>query len=280
MPVNLFPVKGFVLSGCVAIALQGCASTQPALEPTVETLVNPSTGTGYLVSKCIATQRNLKVAWELRQYWCGGKERLARLQNINDTVMNSVSSQDTLLEESSTDELKSQKYRSLSVAPIVDSLPVPETVTPSLTREDALKKLKKDYGLQNKDTVPETQSGSSAEIKTSPQECTARKLDKSSVSNNSIIFARNRYTLGPKGRTATHALIDQVTDSNQVLIRGIIQTDEILVNSKIYREKVSVARALAVRKYWTDQGVDTSHITILHHNPDVSGRAVEVQFRG
>lgn len=97
---------------------------------------------------------------------------------------------------------------------------------------------------------------------------------------NKVYFAKNIRVLGPEGRKASKELITKVIAASNVSLRGLILPNEILVDSDIYKEKVSVARALAVRKLWSQNGVDISNIKILHYNPDLTGRSVEVYFNG
>ena len=102
MSMTKLPMKNLLLSSCIVIAINGCA-TKVNLTPVVEAL--PEKITGHQVSKCKATQRDLTIPWSLRQYWCGEKERQGDLQNINDDVMNTKVINDLALNETYLDEI-------------------------------------------------------------------------------------------------------------------------------------------------------------------------------
>ncbi len=99
-----------------------------------------------------------------------------------------------------------------------------------------------------------------------------------SASYARVVFAPDIFVLGPNGRARTQALADRVGEAHKVTLRGLFLPGEILVDSDLYREKLSVARSLAVRKFWADNGVDVSNVVILHHAPDLFGRHVVVNF--
>ena len=73
-------------------------------------------------------------------------------------------------------------------------------------------------------------------------------------------------------------MIPAVTDAQRVTLRGVYETNEIRneTASARDRERFSVGRALAVKKRWRREGVDLGKVKILHHQPHLSGRYVEV----
>jgi hypothetical protein len=268
MFVTSFPINGLLLNMSLAMLISGCATNKPIVVHAIEG--SPEQATGHQVSNCRSTQRDLTTPWSLRQYWCAEENRREVLQNTNNNLMDQVAVNLSAVDNAYIEDVNNEVNKSQYHAPIVDSENSGEPLAPSINREDAIQRLK---GIKKSDklkTVPFS-SLSSGNI--------SLKANKNAASN-SIIFAHHLRVLGPQGRTATHALIDQVLNSNKVQIRGLILPDEILVDSNLYRERVSVGRALAVRKYWKEQGLDTSHIMILHNNPELSGRTVEVTFLG
>ena len=250
--------------------ISGCAANKPIVVHAIEE--SPKQDIGHQVSNCRSTQRDLTTTWSLRQYWCTEENRREVLQSTNNQLMDQVAANQSAVDNAYIEDVNNEVNKSQYQyqAPIVDSENSGEPQAPSINREDAIQRLK---GIKKSDklkTVP-VSSLTSGDV--------SLKTNKNAASN-SIIFAHHLRVLGPQGRAATHALIDQVSSSNNVHIRGLILPDEILVDSNLYREQVSVGRALAVRKYWKAQGLDTSHIMILHNNPELSGRTVEVTFHG
>ena len=268
----LAAARGFLLKVIIAITLSGCAASRMELtlideKPAVQ--VN-----GHQVSNCRSTQRDLTIPWSLRQYWCGETKRREDLQTINNAVMDQIASKSNHSDQIYIDEINEEVNKGEYVP---DDSRIEPSISPegrSLNRDDALKRLKSDENSRPINITPEPQLNSEAAGLNKSRIATDPK------SKNAIIFAKNLRTLGPQGRAATHGLIEQVSASDRVLIRGLILPDEVLVDSSLYREKVSVGRALAVRQYWQEQGLDTSHITILHHDHELSGRVVEVVFNG
>lgn len=268
MSVINLPIKGLLSSTCLFLVLSGCAANKLTVVPVINKA--PEAVTGHQVTNCGSTQRDLTTPWSLRQYWCGEENRKDNLQNINNNRMDQVAVNQSTVEQAYIQEVNNEINKPQYNAPIVDSEKFKESVTPSKNREDAIQRLK---GIEKPDKLK------TAPVSRSSSENVILKTNRKAVSG-SIIFAHHLRVLGPQGRAATHALISQVSNSNKVRIRGLILPDEVLVDSKLYREQVSVGRALAVRKYWSEHGLDTTHITILHHDPDLSGRAVEVTFHG
>ncbi len=248
--------------------ISGCATNKPIVVQAIEE--SPEQATGHQVSNCRSTQRDLTAPWSLRQYWCAEENRREALQNTNNNLMDQIavnqSAEDQVYIEDVNNEVNKPQYD----APIVDYENSGEPLAPSINREDAIQRLK---GIKKSDKL------TTAPVSNLSSGNVSLKANKNAASN-SIIFAHHLRVLGPQGRAATHALIDQVSSANNVHIRGLILPDEILVDSNLYREHASVGRALAVRKYWKEQGLDTSHIMILHNNPELSGRTVEVTFHG
>ena len=250
--------------------ISGCAANKPIVVHAIEE--SPKQDIGHQVSNCRSTQRDLTTTWSLRQYWCTEENRREVLQSTNNQLMDQVAANQSAVDNAYIEDVNNEVNKSQYQyqAPIVDSENSGEPQAPSINREDAIQRLK---GIKKSDklkTVP-VSSLTSGDV--------SLKANKNADSN-SIFFAHHLRVLGPQGRAATHALIEQVTSANNVHIRGLILPDEILVDSNLYRERVSVGRALAVRKYWKEQGLDTSHIMILHNNPELSGRTVEVTYHG
>jgi len=250
--------------------ISGCAANKPIVVHAIEE--SPKQDIGHQVSNCRSTQRDLTTTWSLRQYWCTEENRREVLQSTNNQLMDQVAANQSAVDNAYIEDVNNEVNKSQYQyqAPIVDSENSGEPQAPSINREDAIQRLKgiKKSDKQKTDPVSSLSSGN-----------VSLKANKNADSN-SIFFAHHLRVLGPQGRAATHALIEQVTSANNVHIRGLILPDEILVDSNLYRERVSVGRALAVRKYWKEQGLDTSHIMILHNNPELSGRTVEVTFHG
>jgi len=98
-------------------------------------------------------------------------------------------------------------------------------------------------------------------------------------SHATIMFTHHITVLDHRGRVEAKELIAQVNHANRVLIRGVIMPDELADKTPLCKERTSVARAFAVRKYWQQHGVDTSRVTILHYNPALTGHAVEVTLK-
>ena len=270
MSVINFPINGLLLNMSLVMLISGCAANKPIVVHAIEE--SPKQDIGHQVSNCRSTQRDLTTTWSLRQYWCTEENRREVLQSTNNQLMDQVAANQSAVDNAYIEDVNNEVNKSQYQyqAPIVDSENSGEPQAPSINREDAIQRLK---GIKKSDklkTVP-VSSLTSGDV--------SLKANKNATSN-SIIFAHHLRVLGPQGRAATHALIDQVSSSNNVHIRGLILPDEILVDSNLYREQVSVGRALAVRKYWKAQGLDTSHIMILHNNPELSGRTVEVTFIG
>ena len=98
-------------------------------------------------------------------------------------------------------------------------------------------------------------------------------------SHATIMFTHHVTVLDQRGRVVAKDLIAQVNHANRVLIRGVIMPDELADNTPLCKERTSVARAFAVRKYWQQHGVDTSNVTILHYKPTLTGHTVEVTLK-
>ena len=248
--------------------ISGCAANKPIVYHAIEE--SHEQATGHQVSNCRSTQRDLTTPWSLRQYWCTEENRREVLQNTNNQLMDQIAGNQSAVDNAYIEDVNNEVNSPQYAVPIIDSDSSGEPLAPSRNREDAIQRLKDIENSDKLKTVP-VSSLSSGNVNL--------KANKNAASI-SIFFAHHLRVLGPQGRAATHALIDQVSKSNKVQIRGLILPDEILVDSNLYREQVSVSRALAVRKYWKAQGLDTSHIMILHHNPELSGRTVEVTFHG
>jgi hypothetical protein len=248
--------------------MSGCAANKLTVIPVVEAFSERATG--HKVSNCRSTQRDLTTPWSLRQYWCGAENRKGGLQNTNNDLMDQVAANHSAADQAYIESINNEINQLDYETPIVDSDISIEAIAPSTNQKDAINRLKNiersDKLKTLPDSKPPTEKVSSNPIR--------------SKATGSIIFAHHLKILGPQGRAATHALIDQVSSSNKVLIRGLVLPDEILVDSKRYREQVSVGRALAVRKYWKEQGIDTAHIIILHYDAGLSGRSVDVTFNG
>lgn len=257
-------LKRALLTACIAITLTGCAASRMKISLIDEKPAERVNG--HQVSDCNFTQRDLTIPWSLRQYWCGQAKRKVDLQAINDQVMDQVASEQNHLEqtylEEINDELNNGEYDPADAGAGPSTSPQER----SLDRDDALKLLKRNDNSHRLKVAPAHPLNSEAAGLNSPKKA--------------IIFAQNLRILGPQGRAATQGLIEQVSISDRVLIRGLILPEEVLVDSRLYREKLSVGRALAVRQYWQEQGLNTSHITILHDDPELSGRIVEVVFHG
>ena len=276
MSMTKLPLNNLLLSSCIAIALNGCAS-KIDLTPVVE--IPAVKVTGHQVSKCKATQRDLTTPWSLRQYWCGDTDRQGDLQNVNDDVMNGKIINNLSLNEAYLDDINEEATSTKYDEPVIDANSPASLEAPVLSREAILKRLKGEDHSDNLKVAPDPKT-KSIKAEASIALSIIPKTNINSGTGDSIVFARNVRVLRPQGRAATHAMMDKVSGSGQVLLRGLISPDEVLVDSKLYREEVSVGRALAVKKYWQDQGLDISHIKILHHSPDLMGRAVEAVFRG
>jgi hypothetical protein len=268
MSVINSPISRLLLHVCLAIVMSGCAANKLPIIPVVE--VPPEHAIGHQVSNCRSTQRDLTTPWSLRQYWCGEKNRKGDLQNTNNNLMDQVATNHSAANQAYIEGINNEVNQLHYEAPIVNSDVSIEAITPSTNQKDAIKRLKSIEKYDKLKTLPDSKSAT---------EKVSLKPNRNAASA-SIIFAHHLRVLGPQGRAATHALIDEVSISNKVHIRGLILPDEVLVDSNLYREQVSVGRALAVRKYWKEQGLNTSHITILHYNPDLQGRTVEVSFHG
>ena len=268
MSVISFPISGLLLNICLAIVMSGCVANKLPVIPVVE--VSPEHATGHQVSNCRSTQRDLTTPWSLRQYWCGEENRKNDLQNTNNILMDQVAANHSAADQAYIEVINNEVNQLHYEAPIVDSVISIEAITPSTNQKDAINRLKSIEKPNKLKTLPDSKS---------PTEKDSLKPNGNTASA-SIIFAHHLRVLGPQGRAATLALIDEVSISNKVHIRGLILPDEVLVDSNLYREQVSVGRALAVRKYWKEQGLDTTHITILHYDPDLQGRTVEVSFHG
>jgi hypothetical protein len=260
MSVINFPL---LLNVCLAIVMSGCAANKQTVIPAADEMSEQTTG--HKVSNCRSTQRDLTTPWSLRQYWCGEENRKGDLQNINNNLVDQVAVNHSPTDQAYIDDVNNEVNQLNYDVPIVDTDKPVVTISPSKNKEDAINRLK---GIEKSMPISNL-SLEKVHLKT-----------KRNTALTSIIFAHHLQVLGPEGRAATHALLNQVSSSNNVRIRGLILADEVLVDSNLYREQVSVARALAVRKYWKDQGLDTSHVMILHYNPELSGRTVEVTFHG
>lgn len=275
MSINHKQLNNTVLSFGIALILNGCATqNKDALktevvqaEPNIQQELSTK---GHLVNRCREIQRDLTIPWSLRQYWCGTDLNKKHLQNINDSIKNDFLSDKDI-------ESKKQ-FAFASTASLTDQKYSDETteLSPSKTVDEAIIKLKSiNIKPLKKPIFTYNNSTTDKNLNIIPRTKNHTKSKK-----EIIVFAHKINVLGPIGREKTISLIEQVKSSKIVRIRGLIQPDEILVDSNIYREKVSVARALAVRKYWKDNGVDTNHVKILHHDPKLTGRKVEVQFNG
>jgi hypothetical protein len=286
MCMNKFPLAGFILKACIAATLTGCASKSFHLMPVADSqssdLTDKKNSTGQMVKKCEATQRDLTIPWARRQYWCGNEKRQEGLQDINNRSQVNSKQNQLALNESYLDVINEEVNRAQYDVPDLDldsdKSTTNEKAVPVLDRDETLKRLKGLNGSEAKsnDSVPTPQVIAKKIVLVG----TNISTKSNSKTKSSIYFAPNIRVLGPQGRESTHELIDQVIVAEKVLLRGLILPNEILVDSALYREKVSVGRALAVREYWQGQGVNTSHITILHHDPELNGRTVEVAFHG
>ena len=243
-PLMLVCVISSALYGCSGkqLSVQPAVSKAPAQEPT-NTTIPPAKG--HIVNECDSIQRDLSRPWQLRQYWCAQGKQKKKLQTINDTLIN-------LVIDNPSYKREEPAIKTISRKPIASEPVLPESTVVS----------------------PSSKAGDL------PAQPVTSTNSNHSFTPASIIFAHHIKVLGPTGRSQASALLGDAKLANKVLLRGLIQPDEIMVDSAIYKEKVSVARALAVRKLWEGKGMDISKVKILHYSPDRSGRSVEVTFRG
>ncbi len=238
----------------LTIALVPLMASCQTLPPVAPSVVEPVAG--HPLADCATVQRDLTLSWKLRQYWCAPGQRQDQYQSANDEVMSQYKSKLDYVSAINA-EAESMDNIQIDYQPPTQPIALPDSQSSSISSPPV-------------ELVVEPVSDSSA-IQVDIVSDTFSASDK-------IYFANNHFILGPQGREVTASLAESVAHAKKVLLRGLILPDEILVDSDLYREKVSVARALAVRKYWQDMGIDISHISILHHSPDLSGRYVEVRI--
>jgi len=249
-----------ILAGCTTMTSQTetpmeMASTEmptQIVEPTAVSQAEPK-------PFCQSTQRDLTVSWLARWYWCGGDRKHSVSENDG---AKSVEIAETKYPPGNKSVVR---YAALSTVPYQYHHLGPDAAALVESREETIET----------DIEPESPKLADRIVGKTVASFT-QLVEAASRLPVNITFAKNLRVLGPKGRAATESLIDQVKSSDRVKLRGLLLPDEAKTDSATYREILSVGRALAVRKHWRNQGLDTSHIKILHHDPNKHGRVVEV----
>ncbi len=238
-----------------------------------------TTGKTAVTTFCESTQRDLTVLWVVRRYWCNDNEKTVPVRPIDqnttaqkDIIYKALTPKPLLVASADT----GMEYLPSYFGPDAAALEVDKPKAKIVVVDPKIQTPPKD-GEQSYNKV-ESNSDSAKEDRSQSAPTFEQLAAAASKLPASIVFAKNLRVLGPQGRAATDSLIQQVKESDRVKIRGLLLPDEAKSDSPTYREIISVGRALAVRAHWRKQGVDISHIKILHHDPKLHGRAVLVYF--
>ncbi len=263
-----------MLAGCTTanyqstdrLVLPAIESSIAVAEPVVDTAKNPSTENS---DHCGDHQRDLTVIWALRQYWCNITGQPTYRDSLSSTSKVLVASNTPHIDiEASPTQNSHWGPDNEALEPLVSAKEIPTSKPAKLLSSKTVETQPADLHAKPKIVV----SNKSSELSFEKLARAASRLPAS------IIFAKNLRILGPEGRVATESLIDQVNAADIVKLRGLLLPEEATEDSYTYREIMSVGRALAVRAHWRKQGVDISHIKILHHDARLHGRAVLVYF--
>ncbi len=200
---------------------------------------------------CGLVSRDLTVKWLSRKYWCDSEG------------------------STSTTDHASDDYRAPH-GPVV----AVRRSAPAAKQGRAVEQLPPSSGLDDSATnINEAVNPPRVEKYTYKKPLTIKRLAVAvSRMPESIAFAKNLKVLGPEGRASSESLREIVMGADKVKLRGLFLEEEVVIDTPVYREILSVGRSLAVRRHWEDMGIDTSHIKILHYDPDRFGRKVEVYF--
>jgi len=254
-------MKKIVITSILLSSITACAvQEKPIVIKEVIPKKEVQSYVGHKVNECQSTQRDLSIPWRLRQYWCSDKNKVNELQKINNHLFEKTMTDDEYIEAINDEAINTPIAQKAPQKPIKNKVVSQKKtiyIKPVVLQKTVLSVHALVPSKTNKKSIPVI-------IK----------------SSNKIIFAKNLRVLGPQGRQSTIALIPKIIGVSKVNIRGLILPDEVLVDSNVYKEQLSVARALAVRQLWVKNGVDIKTIKILHHSDHITGRAVEVYFNG
>ncbi len=285
-------MKRTLIASSIAVILVGCATATSQTIAVTETpmpvsaqieapvgIVEETADTRF----CESTQRDLTVLWVVRRYWCSDNEKTVPARSTDqktptqkNIVFKALTPKPVLVASADTAIEYSPSYFGPDAAVLGADKPKAKIVAVDPKTQMLALSPPKDgdqsfnESNSNSDSVRED---SSKPFPTFEQLAVA-----ASKLPASIVFAKNLRVLGPQGRAASDSLIQQVKEADLVKIRGLLLPDEAQSDSPTYREIISVGRALAVRAHWRKQGLDISHIKILHHDPKLHGRAVLVYF--
>ena len=274
-----------LLAGCATATSQTIAVIESPMQVSAQIeapvgIVEETVGTTF----CETTQRDLTVQWVIRRYWCNNNEKTVTARSTyqktptqKNIVFKALTPKPVQVASADTGIEYSPSYLGSDVAVLETDKPKAKIVAVDPKTQILALSPPKDGDKSHNEVKPRKsnpiKNDSSISVPTFEQLAVA-----ASKLPASIVFAKNLRVLGPQGRTASDSLVQQVKESDLVKLRGLLLPDEAISDSPIYREIISVGRALAVRAHWRKQGVDISHVKILHHDPKLQGRAVLVYF--
>lgn len=92
-----------------------------------------------------------------------------------------------------------------------------------------------------------------------------------------VWFAPNIEVLGVQGTQRAHAVLDQAQKASRIYLRGHASPMD---RARPDHDQLAVGRAWSIKKFFESHGIEAERITILHRNPEVPSRHVEVMLRG
>ena len=244
--------------------------SQNEFEPSVELAAD---NTEHNPSSCLTTQRDLTVPWASRRYWCRAEIQRDHSGSIDPDW--SHGTQHAKLDTSSTTWFGPDAHAlTPQTSKASDSAGVGQVLKTHIEIRSA------DEAMSRSPDIEVAEVVEVAAEENEPRVSVKERLQTQIPRNTSIPFAKSRRVLDPSGRLKTEAFIQVAAEAESIDLQGFFTEDEIKIDSANYREILSVARALAVMQYWRKHGVDTSKVKILHHDPEVKARAVQVNING
>ncbi len=252
----------------------GCAN-YPITPISVKEQKTPAT-TEIAKAKCQKVQRDLRVSWEERNYWCNQYGISAsNIKKKNQHIKKDAS-------------LKANQSKKNLISKVTDKTVDVVSVLQNLSKKDleeVLAKLSVAYKnavtqkAVSNTTVTQTPVFKPVKKTSETKVITQSTKPASKISDAELIwFAPNVEVLGPQGREKIESLITGDSDTDKILLRGY--ASEKLDAKRDDLDQLAVARALSVRKLLKQNGIDESKVKILYRNKAENGRFVEVIFNG
>jgi outer membrane protein OmpA-like peptidoglycan-associated protein len=92
-----------------------------------------------------------------------------------------------------------------------------------------------------------------------------------------VWFAPDVEVLGLQGSQRALSVLEEAKRASRVYLRGHASPLDV---TRADHDQLAIGRAYSLRKFFESHGIAPERITILHRNPEVQSRHVEVMLRG